>query len=252
MTDHQELENSVAALVLGAADLLEVETVRAHLESCAECGALAARLQRATDLLGLATPIVEPPARLKARILAAAAATGGATAPAGRPLPRIPQLPRWRTQGRRPSPTWWPATATSRLAAALAVMVLGLGGWNLHLLSQLSSHPSPRVASATISGKGQLSGSQANLLDFRDQSLALVTFSRLPAPPPGKVYELWLIPAGGVPEAVTVFQPDADGSKTIVLNRDLGRYKVIAVTAEDGPAGVAAPTQTPSLAGSTV
>jgi len=104
----------------------------------------------------------------------------------------------------------------------------------------------------TLSGQGQLSGARATVVDFREQSVALVTFNRLPAPPPGKVYELWLIPASGAPEAVTVFQPDGDGSKTVVVNRDLRRYKIIAVTTEDGPAGVAAPTQQPSLAGNVV
>lgn len=249
MTDHEELESSVAALVLGAADPDELAAIRAHLEGCAGCRELAARLQRATDFLALATPTVEPPARLKSRILAAAAASPRPAAE--RPGARILPIPRRRTGGPRPSPAWWPGTAASRAVAALVVVVLGLGAWNVHLLTELGSqHAAQRVASVTISGKGQFSGSQANVLDFRDQSIALVSFSRLPAAPPGKVYELWLIPAGGAPEAVTVFQPDADGSKTIVVNRDLRRYKVIAVTAEDGPAGVAAPTQSPNLAGS--
>ncbi len=251
MTDHPELENSVAAFVLGAADEEEMEEVRAHLGGCAECRQLAARLQRAADALPLATEIVEPPARLKARILAAAATTARSSVqppPRGRilALPRRSALAGW---------TWprLPATLPAAAAAALVLAVLGLGGWNLHLVDQLGRQSASRhVASVTISGRGQLSGAQATVVDFREQSVALVTFSRLPAPPPGKVYELWLIPASGAPEAVTVFQPDADGTKTVVVNRDLRRYQVIAVTAEDGPAGVAAPTQQPSLAGNTV
>ena len=251
MTDHPELENSVAAFVLGAADEDEMEAVRTHLGSCAECRELAARLQRAADALPLATEIVEPPARLKARILAAAATT--ARIPVQAPSrARILALPR-----RQALSGWsWPrlpASLPTAAAAALVLAVLGLGAWNLHLVDQLGRRQSPRqVASVTLSGRGELSGAQATVVDFREQSVALVTFIRLPAPPPGKVYELWLIPASGAPEAVTVFQPDGDGSKTLVVNRDLRRYKIIAVTAEDGPAGVTAPTQQPSLAGNVV
>ena len=251
MTDHPELENSVAAFVLGAADDEEMESVRAHLGGCAECRQLAARLQRVADALPLATELVAPPERLKARILAAAAATA-----------RTPVQPLTRARilafPKRPALAAWtwprlPATLPSAAAAALTLAVLGLGAWNLHLVDQLGRQSASRqVASATMSGRGQLTGTQATLVDFREQSVALVTFTRLPAPPPGKVYELWLIPASGAPEAVTVFQPDADGSKTLVLNRDLRRYKVMAVTAEDGPAGVAAPTQQPSLSGGIV
>ena len=247
MTDHPELENSVAAFVLGAADEDEMEAVRAHLGGCAECRQLAGRLQRAADALPLATEIVDPPARLKARILAAAATT--ARTPVRPPSrARILALPRPRSLSgwSWPRP---PATLPMAAAAALVLAVLGLGAWNLHLVDQLGHQ---QVASVTLSGQGQLSGAQATVVDFREQSVALVTFSRLPAPPPGKVYELWLIPASGAPEAVTVFQPDGDGSKTVVVNRDLRRYKIIAVTAEDGPAGVAAPTQQPSLAGNVV
>lgn len=251
MTDHPELENSVAAFVLGAADEEEMAEVRAHLGGCAECRQLAARLQRAADALPLATEIVEPPARLKARILAAASTT--ARTPAQPPtrarilaFPRRPALAGW---------TWprLPASLPAAAAAALVLAVLGLGAWNLHLVDQLGRQSAARqVASATMSGRGQLSGAQATVVDFREQSVALVTFSRLPAAPPGKVYEIWLIPASGAPEAVTVLQPDADGTKTVVVNRDLRRYHVIAVTVEDGPAGVAAPTQPPVMAGNTV
>ena len=97
-----------------------------------------------------------------------------------------------------------------------------------------------------------MAGVEATVVDFKDQSVALVTFSRMPAPPAGKVYEVWLIPASGAPEGVAVFQPEPDGSKTVVLTHDLRQYKVIAVTVEQGPAGVPVPTQSPSLSGSTV
>ena len=248
MTDHPELENSVAAFVLGAAEVDEMEEVRVHLAGCAECRVLAARLLRAADSLPLATEIVDPPARLKTRILEAAAS---ARTPAQPPFrARIIRLPRGRDErvaGRPRVPVWFPTAAV----AALALTVLGLGSWNLYLVNQLS-HSQGQVASGTLTGRGAMAGVQASVLDFKAQSIALVSFNNMPAPPPGKVYQLWLIPASGAAEGVAVFQPDIDGSKTVVLNRDLRHFKLIAVTVEDGPSGASAPTQDPGIAGNTV
>ena len=95
-------------------------------------------------------------------------------------------------------------------------------------------------------------GAKANVVDFRDQGVALVSFSRLPQLPADRVYELWLIPSSGQPESAGVFRPELDGSKTMVIVKDLKRYKLIAVTVEAGPNGVTAPTQAPGIAGNTV
>ncbi len=248
MTDHPELENTVAAFVLGAAEEDEMEEVRVHLAGCAECRMLAARLQRAADSLPLATEIIEPPARLRSNILEAAAS---ARTPAQPPVrARIIRL-----SGRNDQRRAW----ASRLAAgfplaavaALALAVIGLGSWNLYLLNQLD-HAQGQVASGTLTGRGAMSGVQASVLDFKQQSTALVSFNKMPALPPGKVYELWLIPASGAAEGVAVFQPEVDGSKTVILKRDLSQFKLIAVTVENGPSGASAPTQDPGIAGSTV
>jgi len=46
MSDHEEMESSVAAWVLGALDADEAETVRSHAEGCPTCREVAARLRR--------------------------------------------------------------------------------------------------------------------------------------------------------------------------------------------------------------
>ena len=248
MTDHSELENSVAGFVLGAADDNEMEDVRVHLAGCAECRLLAARLRRATDSLPLALEIVEPPARLRSRILEAAAAS--ARTPAQSPASaRIIRLPRERV--RRWSFGSLAAGFPKAAVAALAIAVLGLGSWNVYLTTQLSREQG-QVASGTLTGQGEMSGVQATLLDFKAHSLAVVSFSKMPAPPAGKVYQLWLIPVSGAAEGVAVFQPDIDGSKTVVVNRDLSKYKLLAVTVENGPSGAPAPTQEPGITGRAV
>ena len=249
MTDHSELENSVAAFVLGAADANESEDVRVHLAGCDECRLLAARLQRATDSLSLAIEIVEPPVRLKSRILDAAVASARTPtqSPAGARIIRLPRerARRWAFGSRMAA--GFPKAAV----AALALAVLGLGSWNVYLTTQLSREQG-QVASGTLTGRGEMTSVQATVLDFKAHSLAVVSFSKLPAVPAGKVYELWLIPASGAADGVAVFQPDIDGSKTVVVSRDLSRYKLIAVTVENGPSGVPAPTQQPNITGPAV
>ena len=251
MSDHPELENSVAAFVLGSGEEEEVAAVRAHLAGCAECRELASRLQRAADALPLATDLVEPPARLLSRILAAAAASP-------RPHSQPPTRTRIVPLGPSRTPGWararrWRLRFPTAAVAALGLAVLALGAWNLHLEDQLNhQQAAAQVASTTLVGSGPLTGVRATVLDFRGQSVALLTFSRMPAPAPGKVYEVWLIPGSGAPVGVAVFQPDPDGGKTIVVTRDIQNYKVIAVTVEQGPSGASAPTQSPSLAGNTV
>ena len=252
MTDHPELENSVAAYVLGAAEEEEMTAVRAHLGGCADCRELATRLQRAADALPLATDLVGPPERLKARILAAAAASS--RSPSSRPPSRARVLPLRRVSATgRGWGTRFADDFPRAAVAALALAVLGLGAWNLQLVNKLGHQPTQsQLAKTTLLGRGEMAGAQASIVDFKGQSVALVTFSRMPTPPAGKVYEVWLIPASGEPEGVAVFQPEGDGSKTVVLSHDLLQYKVIAVTVEQGPAGVPLPTQPPSLSGSTV
>src|SRR6184192_4257691 len=63
MSDHEELESSVAAWVLGALDAHEAASVRVHVEGCASCRQVAGRLRRVVGALPLAVEEVAPPAR---------------------------------------------------------------------------------------------------------------------------------------------------------------------------------------------
>jgi anti-sigma-K factor RskA len=69
----------------------------------------------------------------------------------------------------------------------------------------------------------------------------------MPALPPQKAYELWLIPTSGNPIPAGVFKPDARGNASVV-NPPLAagtEAKAFAITVED-EAGSAAPT-TPAV-----
>jgi anti-sigma-K factor RskA len=251
MTEHEELENSVAAFLLGALEDDEASMVAAHLAGCTECSRLAGRLRRAVDALPLTVEPVQPPARLRAKILAAAAVPSHPGAELGSRSMVIATRP----AGFRPR-TPWVRTLTRYPTAAIAILalaVVGLGAWNLSLTGQVARDASQySVGSRTFSGTGALRGSDATVVDYHGQAVAFVSFSRLPVAPSGKVYQLWLLPPSGPPLSAGVFQPGQDGGATVLIRRDLRDFKALALTVEDGPAGASAPTQPPGLLGNTV
>lgn len=244
MSDHEELESSVAAWVLGALEPGEAETMRAHVEGCATCREVADRLRRVVGALPLAVDETIPPARLRSRVLAAAAASRPAAAPApARSRPR--QRPQPRPAAVASIARRMPAYALA--AVALVALLVGV------LIGQTALRapqpPAGQVARFTLSGHQDLAGAQATVTDLRSDGLALVDFRGLPPPGEGRVYEIWLIPAGGSPVPAAVFVPDTNGSKVVLVSRSLAGYAVMAVTNEAGPDGAQAPTQQPQLFG---
>ncbi len=244
MSEHEEIENLIAAWVLGATSPDESQKVAAHLDSCTSCRTAVARFRRIIDVVPLAVEEVEPPAGLRQRILAIAAeAPRAAAAPAGSVVPisrrrRRITVPRF---GRVP------------LSAAAAMVLVALtAGLVVGDIASRSNPPAPptQVARFSLTGHDSMAGARASVVDSKSDGIAFVDFSGLPALPPGKVYELWLIGASNRVDAAGVFVADSNGNRTVVVSRPLAGYTTMAVTTEQGPDGVAAPTQQPQLAGS--
>jgi anti-sigma-K factor RskA len=57
---------------------------------------------------------------------------------------------------------------------------------------------------------------QGKAIYVRDRSSLVFIASNLPAPPPQKTYELWLIPAQGAPIPAGLFKPNQRGNATVV------------------------------------
>jgi anti-sigma-K factor RskA len=238
MSDHEELESSVPAWVLGALEPDEAETIRAHVDSCATCREAVQRLRRVMGVLPLSVEEVTPPPRLRERVLEAAGTRTATPLPAVR-RPRPRPIPSQVGLARR-----MPVYAM----AAVAVVALLLGV----IVGQLALRPSPssEVARYMLTGHQDMSAAHATVIDLRADGVALVDFSGLPAPGTGRVYEIWLIPAKGDPVAAAVFVPDSNGARIVLVNRSLAGYMQMAVTNEAGPDGAAQPTQQPQLYGS--
>src|SRR5229473_8599798 len=97
VSDHEELESSVAAWVLSALDPDEAASIRVHVEGCATCRHTAARLGRAAAALPLEVDEMSPPARLRERVYVAAAAARASTVPSAPARKRVVPLRRgWK------------------------------------------------------------------------------------------------------------------------------------------------------------
>jgi hypothetical protein len=266
-----DVRELAAAFVLGALDAAEEAAVREHLAGGhADAHPEVAELGSVVPAFFEAVPIVEPPAGLKDRILAAAAAdlaTGGAEresvahAPAtptpaapATPTPAAPAAPiafptadeRAARRARTPAGTW-----LLRIAAVLVIGVLA--GWNLLLQNDLgaarryeqnvaavlSTASQPGALTAVLSADGASGSGIAAVSPGGDVAMAM----RDLAPTTGvSVYEAWVIAADGVPVPLGGFT--VDSSRTAYFQGSglpVTSGIVLALTLEAGP-GATTPT----------
>jgi hypothetical protein len=173
---------------------------------------------RETMALVSAGTAVEPPPELRERILAAAAAEAGSP----------------RRHWRRP------------LIAAAAVLVIGLGVLGTVVVLRPPSAPTPtaarvleaadvRTAAAAIP-----SGGVATLVYSRDTNAGVLVMNNVAPPPPGSVYQMWLLD-GGTPRSAGTMSTAAVRPSTTAVLTDLGNTNALAFTVEPGQ-GSAQPT----------
>ena len=193
--DHARWEDFAGAYVLGAMAVAEREEFEEHLSTCAICREEVEELQPAAEALPMASPLMVPPPELKDRIMAEvereAELLGAAGAGADRPE---------RTERRRRG-SWLSGWRLAPVAAALVIAGVLVG-------TSLSGGPDERTISANVDAPG----ASAELHVSGDQ--AMLVAENLPAPPEGRVYEVWLMPDDSEVPAPTnvLFMPRGDGS----------------------------------------
>jgi anti-sigma factor RsiW len=221
----------------------EHERFEAHLATCEACRREVADLQMAADTLPLAAVQVGPPPELRERIMAVVrseaelltAAEARADEPEAGPAPARRRRRRWPALSLRPLP--------AALAAGVLVAAGVVGGVVLSGGSDTSTVTGTvRIASAPSASASLRLSDDATKLEVR----------RMPPPPSGKVYQVWLQRGTSAPAPTTaLFRVDAKGSADVEVQR--GRLKgvdQVLVTAEpDG--GSMAPTSDPVIVAST-
>ncbi|MGH7869687.1 MAG: anti-sigma factor [Candidatus Dormibacteraceae bacterium] len=231
---HDHLEDSIADLVLGAAEPEEGNLARAHLSNCASCRKSAEQFAQVVEMMPLLTDQVPPPTRLRQRILTAASTE--------RKVASQPPRFEWLRAALRLRPGLRPAWAL------LGIIGLGLISWNIYLTSQLTGSRQLATTQYQLAAASPtLSSSKGQVISLPRQQLGLINLQNLPQPGEGKIYELWLKNTSGQMVPSQTFRPDSDGSKLLLLNQDLAQYSLLAMTAEPGPQGSPQPTEKPIM-----
>ena len=226
-------------------DDAELSRFEHHLQRCQQCADEVRGMSATASRLGFAAT-QQPPPQMRERVLTAAART--------RQLPPVDhsRSPGQQRPGRARSPRPVPRLAWAVVAACLVVIIalttvlidtqgqLNQARARQAAISAVLGAPDARVVTAPTSA-----GGTATVVYSRARHALIVTSARLPPPPPGKVYELWLLgpprvrPAGLLPAATRGHTPP-------VLVAGLVHGDQLAMTVEPA-GGTRRPTTTPVL-----
>jgi hypothetical protein len=247
MSEHEQYAEDLALYALDALRGKDRVRVDEHLAACAACRRELEQLRGDTALLALSTTGPRPPQRARQRLLDAVARE-----------PRVPHLVQTSTRG-----SWWGWLGWAA-TAAVVIFALSVRRENSVLKGALASASSQaaksaremeelrRVAATILEPEAQRvtlvaakapPQPQGKVFYLRNRGTLVLLANNLPALPPQKAYELWLIPSSGAPVPAGVFKPDAHGSASVVNPPLLAgaEAKTFAITVED-EAGATTPT----------
>lgn len=242
MSERCHHADTVAAFLLGALPDAERREFEAHLGNCAQCREDVADLRLVTDALPLAVPPVAPPAELRERLMETVRAEAEVLRAAGPAADRPSAAPRRRFT--------FPFGRTFAVAAAAAAAVgiaVGFGVGSATNGGTTRTVVQVRTVQAAVSGPAAPSGA-ATIVERG--GVATLQVRGLPLPPPGKVYEVWLVRRGAAAPAPTdaLFSVSHGGSGRVALP-SVQNVTTVLVTAEpDG--GSRAPTSRPFISAS--
>jgi hypothetical protein len=230
--DHERWADSLGAWMLGALPEDEVEGFRTHLESCADCRADAESLRVAVDALPASAAPMTPPPALKGRLMAVVEREASLLQAAGPEADRA-KPPRRR----RRFPSLAGLTQRPALALPLVLLLLVIGG-GAALLGRTAFDQDSRTVVAQVNP--ELKGSRASLEVDGDR--ARIVGKRLPPPPAGHVYQVWLDRGGKSPEPTSaLFSTRRDGTASVDVPGSLDGVRAVMVTDEPN-GGSAKPT----------
>jgi anti-sigma-K factor RskA len=215
--DHDRWTDVAGAYVLGAMAPDERTEFESHMASCATCRHEVEELRPAAEALPMAAPPMLPPVALKDRIMAEVEREATLLAQTGASADR-PELTRRRG--------WFGSLGLWRLApVAAALLIVGV-----------------LIGSQLGGGTKDVRFDRAGATLKIDGDRATLVADNLPAPPQGRVYEVWVQPEGGkVQPTNALFVPRADGSAEAVVPGNASKFAAVMVS-DEPPGGSETPT----------
>jgi len=261
-TSHDAVREQLPAYAIGALDGGERAAVESHLRGCVTCAAELATMRPVASALAQIVPQHDPPAALRARVLAAAAARESAAprrSPAASSAPWLAAAAMLVVSiglaGYASSLRQRVGRLEQQLAAALLRVEDGERRVNVALRASddsrntLSIVAAPDVRRIDLAGQRAAPAAAARAFWSPSRGDVLVA-ANLPALPPGRTYQLWFVTADAKVN-VGLLKPDPTGRvDAIVTNAaNLPTPAAVAVTQEP-EGGVPQPTGDMYLVGS--
>jgi hypothetical protein len=234
-------EHSVdaAPYVLSALDEHEFQAFTEHLAGCELCRAEIVELQVTADSLALAPPQLIAPPDLRARIMSTVHAEAELLKAAGHEADRPVRArrARWRWQ----LVPAFAAAGAMALGVLIGAVAINGGGEGQH------STGTTRVTQALVTSPGNRATAALRSTDLHFQ----LEVANLPAPPKGRIYEVWLLRRGSTEPTPTdaLFSVNTKGNGLIGIPGDL--HGVVKVLVTDEPLGGSLkPTREPIIVAS--
>jgi anti-sigma-K factor RskA len=231
---HEQWGDATGAYVLGALDDTERAAFEEHLAGCPACREEVDEMLPAVRALPVSVEPVDPPPALRARIMAEVEREASLLAAAGPEADRPPSRRRLRF------PLRVPRLVPAAVAAALLLVGVGIGVG----VTQLGREE-PHTVRARVTDPARAPEAAADV--EVDEDGATIVAHGLPAPPSGRVYQVWLKRPGHAPEPTSaLFTPSRDGTATATVPGRMDGVAQVLVTDEpDG--GSRTPTRDPLL-----
>jgi len=230
--DHEQTLEALGAYALGALAEAEVSVVEAHVERCSACREDLEGMRGVVDHLPATVDVAAPPAALKARLMAQIEAEAELLRAASSDRADRPASNRRRLFGR---------FAPGPIALAAACTVLVLAGFLVGITRHRNQAQPVRTVAAVVD-RDRAPRAEA-LLVRRGSEISLVV-NRLPKPPNGRVYQVWVQRRDHRAPTPTdaLFTVNSRGSGHVAVPGDLHGVRRVLVTAEP-PGGSSVPSQ---------
>ena len=242
MRTHEQIAEDLPRYALNELSGADQQEFDQHVETCAACRREVQALRSDLGLLALSTAGARPPARSKDRLMRAVALE-----PRGGTSRKPERVPR-----RGLSWSLIPAVIALGLLVAVGNLLRQNGELhdNLNRMAALYQNTTTQLAQAqeklhllsapdamqvSLSPQSQKPMPHATAIYSPSMRRCMLMASYLAPLPPGKAYELWLIPMEGAPMPAGMFKPNERGN-AMMMNHPMPEgvlAKAFAVTMED-------------------